>query len=1794
MECRFLLSAAPISPNLDLTGGTGIQQDPSIAVDPHNSQHLVEAYMDYSLLTTGYAGIATEVSENGGATWSKSEITLPSDFDQGAASPIVAFDNQGNVFVSFSAATFKGTLPGLTDPDFFTGSNPNSERSYGLQSNNGIFVAESTDGGSVWSAPVAVTSNLFNGTDPVNFEVSPQMAIDTYATLPGGGANPYYEDLYVVWTQIYAPGLFPGDSTNTGGTDAMIAVSSNHGATWTTEVDSNGITAIDDPVRDLSAAPAGLGYVDQPHVTIGPEGGVYVGAYGGGDFSVFYSSDGGQTFTAPTHNDDDNLAFGDGFLSSPFNGELNTNNFRTNPQPEIVADPNTPGTVYAVETISTLDTDGNLVDEAEVNFAKSTDYGLDWSSTFTIGNLPAQVLNDENGGIKPSGSNSNDVIAGDAFAQLSVGAQGNLAVIWYDTRVDPNNHLLNVFGTVSTDGGANWSPNFRITTQSFDANNGAFTDASGQTNYYLGDYIGLAMAGGNAYATWDDTINGNQDIYFSSFTVNPAPPPLNNRFEPNSTPSEATQLGTVFQSFLPQLELPAGDTNWYSFTAAATGQLTLNVAQYTTGSQEFELQLWNSAGTTLLATGTTVTNSAGEISGEAIDTTGSSGTSYLVKITPVGAGGEYSLATESITANLGTQVYGVQNNSLAVGDQDYYQLTAPASGTLQVQLTGGSNAVGNFSLEILNATTQAVLASGTGSGTSQSASITVNQGQTVLLFVSGDSSTSGNYSLTYTNLDQDTVASSSEFIPAGTDPSQLAVADLSNNGIDDIVVANAGSDTVSVLMGNGDGTFQAPRQYSVGPYDETGPVVNSLLPRYRRSIAIADLTGNGIPDIIVTNYDSGDVSVLLGNGDGTFQPARTFNAVPDAFALAVGDLTNNGIQDLVVASANASPGTNLLQISVGVLLGRGDGTFLPPGTFNITLPAGGQYPMTSIQLADLNGDGLPDLVVSGGSDSEIRIFYGNGDGTFTAGPTYSAAQLGTALLVTDLNPGVPEIINASYGTGTAFLFSDNGDGTFSPDSTEPQVVVGQAPVALAMADLGSDLQDGTANLGPPDGNPDLIVVNSGVEEGLGSLGPPDVVVLPTIYNNGVFGGFGAPDILYTGIAPLDVAVGDFNGDGVADIAIADSDGVHIVFGQTPTIVPNTTPQAARNLGAVVHVVEPTLSIVPGNSDAYFNLTAPTEADSSAGDEVLDFSGLFQNQVGSGLNMQLLDASGTVLASGERFQVAVQQGESLTLHVFGKNASAAGAYTLDIDALPQVVSVAAQSVLPGTSGQLGGPATSLVVTFQGERLDASEAENPANYQVIWLGAAGSTGVDQTIPLGAGQSVIYDPGANVDVTTGITYPTAVKQTVTLLFDSPLPVGSYEIKFSPNIVSAAFNNDETSLLAEPSTYGDHSLVSVVDGQIVQGAQLDLTDLVTPAGPIGSFTNFASGTPFLTQLHADLGALLDSDLTENGDQPTITPELLDQLIERIQPGLDVPGVTLPPLMVLFLDPVSLDLSDPNGDRVNYDLQTNAVSDQASDAFVSVSGNVEVVVQPVVPGQFTLDVANVPQTSRGGVVLIDANSAESVALTDALRGGSTQFNFGFAPIISGADSQATAATPATPPVNNNTAPAAAASPIRLAEAVAEVSLTSLLEGTISSGQSNTAEQNQATAAPLSAVLPPKATSQPSPQSIENPPAPQKPASRPSKSEEQPPPKNATPQLQPPRPNQPTSRPVSQAPVPGGASPALSGRLDPAKVPNLHAAPTPNHPRGLFRSVLLAAVALVGAGLLQPARLPRKGGSKEH
>jgi hypothetical protein len=193
---------------------------------------------------------------------------------------------------------------------------------------------------------------------------------------------------------------------------------------------------------------------------------------------------------------------------------------------------------------------------------------------------------------------------------------------------------------------------------------------------------------------------------------------------------------------------------------------------------------------------------------------------------------------------------------------------------------------------------------------------------------------------------------------AGSGPLSLAVADVNGDGYSDLVVANNFSNNVSILLGAGDGTFRDALTLDAG--DRPSAVV------------VADFNGDGIPDLAVTNSFAGTISVLLGSGNGTFSERVTYPTDPytDPFSLAVVDFNGDGKPDLAVAMwFCCDPSDPNALGTLNVLMGNGDGTFEP--SLHFDRPSFIRH-ARSIVTADFNKDGQPDLAVV--NETDISIF----------------------------------------------------------------------------------------------------------------------------------------------------------------------------------------------------------------------------------------------------------------------------------------------------------------------------------------------------------------------------------------------------------------------------------------------------------------------------------------------------------------------------------------------------------------------------------------------------------------------------------------------------------------------------------------------------------------------------------------------------------------------------------------------------------------------------------------------------
>jgi len=274
------------------------------------------------------------------------------------------------------------------------------------------------------------------------------------------------------------------------------------------------------------------------------------------------------------------------------------------------------------------------------------------------------------------------------------------------------------------------------------------------------------------------------------------------------------------------------------------------------------------------------------------------------------------------------------------------------------------------------------------------------------------------------------------FFPSG---SPLLVGDFNNDGIPDLAVG--ASSSIAVLLGNGDGTFQAPRILNL-----------NISPS---SLAVADFNSDGNPDLVAGGSGStpGTIVVLLGNGNGTFQAAKSFATATSISALATGDFNGDGKPDLVTANPNTD--------SVSVFLGNGDGTFSQQRDIPV-----GRNPI-AVAVGDMNGDGFTDIVAANSNSGNVSILLGDGLGGFQAAFNFAVAPNPSSLTLGDFNnDGRLDVAVTSAGTNTVSVLLNAGS-AFMASEVEPLALirtlpaatfgVGSNPGGLVAGDFNGDL-----------------------------------------------------------------------------------------------------------------------------------------------------------------------------------------------------------------------------------------------------------------------------------------------------------------------------------------------------------------------------------------------------------------------------------------------------------------------------------------------------------------------------------------------------------------------------------------------------------------------------------------------------------------------------------------------------------------------------------------------------------------
>jgi hypothetical protein len=355
-------------------------------------------------------------------------------------------------------------------------------------------------------------------------------------------------------------------------------------------------------------------------------------------------------------------------------------------------------------------------------------------------------------------------------------------------------------------------------------------------------------------------------------------------------------------------------------------------------------------------------------------------------------------------------------------------------------------------------------------------------------------------------------------LAVGKEPYYTTVGDFNGDGNPDLATTNYQDNNVSILLGNGQGSFGTATNFTVG----TNPF----------AITTADFNGDTILDLATANYLGNNVSILLGDGKGSFGTATNLAVGIKPLSITTGDFNGDGKSDLAVAN----DGTNL-----SVLLGNGNGSF---GTAtNVTA---GNFPI-SVLAADLNGDGKSDLVsLNTGSSNSLSVLLGTGQGTFGTATNVAVGNEPGDVAIGDFNgDGIPDLATANYESGNVSILLGNGQGGFG---TPTNFAAGKKPIGITARDFNGD------------GSLDLAIAN---------MDGDNVSILQ---GNGK-GSFGAATNVAVGSFPGLVTAGDFNRDGHPDLVTANrgTDNVSILLNQTFVVAANKPPVVANPIATTQRI-----------------------------------------------------------------------------------------------------------------------------------------------------------------------------------------------------------------------------------------------------------------------------------------------------------------------------------------------------------------------------------------------------------------------------------------------------------------------------------------------------------------------------------------------------------------------------------------------------------------------------------------------
>jgi len=334
-------------------------------------------------------------------------------------------------------------------------------------------------------------------------------------------------------------------------------------------------------------------------------------------------------------------------------------------------------------------------------------------------------------------------------------------------------------------------------------------------------------------------------------------------------------------------------------------------------------------------------------------------------------------------------------------------------------------------------------------------------------------------------------------------PLSVAVADVNGDGKPDLISASTGETfpygALTILTNNGSNVFGLN---AVLHWGGNGP----------RSVTVADVNGDGKPDLITANTFDRTLTVLTNNGSGVFGTNAILDvANPDYVTVA--DVNGDGKPDLIsINGAVGAPETLM------IFTNNGSGGFGSNATLNVNTPSGNEFPI-NVVAADVNEDGKPDLICPSPAAGAVQVWTNNVSGIFGSNATVSVGGTPDWVAIAEVNgDGKPDVICAN-AAGYLTVLTNNGSGGFGSNAT----LSVQYPAFVTVGDMNGD------------GKPDLICASPGAGFPVGGLPSPPGDDTLTIFTNDGSGGFALDGKLAVGGAPCSVAVADVNDDGQVDL-----------------------------------------------------------------------------------------------------------------------------------------------------------------------------------------------------------------------------------------------------------------------------------------------------------------------------------------------------------------------------------------------------------------------------------------------------------------------------------------------------------------------------------------------------------------------------------------------------------------------------------------------------------------------------------